>query len=62
METVNESLVMFTVEEFQNDFDNLMSRVEGGEHIAITNGQNTAVMMPADDELLRLYTEHNEGP
>ena len=62
METPNENLVMFTVEEVQNDFDNLMSRVEGGEHIAITNGQNTAVMMPADDELLRLYTEHNEGP
>jgi prevent-host-death family protein len=62
METPNEDLVMFTVEEFQNDFDNLMSRVESGEHIAITNGQNTAVMMPADEELLRIYTDHNEGP
>ena len=59
METPN---ALYTVEEFQDDFDNLMSRVENGEHITITNGSNTAVMIPADDELLRLYTEHNEGP
>ena len=59
METPN---ALYTVKEFQDDFDNLMSRVENGEHIAITNGENTAVMMPYDEELVRLYTEHNEGP
>lgn len=59
---MKEIIVTLTVEEFQNDFDNLMDRVKNGEHIAITNGQNTAVMIPADDELLKLYSEHNEGP
>jgi len=39
----------------------LITRVEKGEHIGVTNGKNTAIMVPADDELVRLYTEHNEG-
>lgn len=54
---------MYTVEEFQNDFDNLLARVENGEHIGITDGENTAVMIPADDELIKIYTElNNEAP
>lgn len=54
---------MYTVEEFQNDFDNLLARVENGEHIGITDGENTAVMIPADDELMKIYTElNNEAP
>ena len=40
---------IYTVEEFQERWDEMMSRVENGEHIGITNGKNTAVMMPADD-------------
>ena len=52
----------FTVEEFQNRFDELMERVENGEHLGIINenGQ-VAVMMPADDELIRIHTDHEEG-
>ena len=53
---------IYTVEEFQERWDEMINRVENGEHIAITNGENTAVMMPYDEELVRLYTEHNEGP
>jgi prevent-host-death family protein len=51
---------IFTVEEFQERFDELMSRVENGENIGIVNenGQ-AAVMMPADDELIRIHTELN---
>ena len=54
---------VFTVEEFQERFDELMERVENGEHLGIVNenGQ-AAVMMPADDDLIRIYTEHNEAP
>ena len=55
---------VFTVEEFQERFDELMSRVENGEHIGIVNedGQ-AAVMMPVDDELIRIHTEeNNEAP
>jgi len=51
----------YTVEEFQEDWENMIKRVENGEHIGITNGRNQAVMVPADDELIRIYTEHNEA-
>tara|TARA_R100001463_G_scaffold122931_1_gene179511 strand:+ start:52 stop:228 length:177 start_codon:yes stop_codon:yes gene_type:complete len=40
---------IYTVEEFQERWDEMITRVENGEHIGITNGKNTAVMMPADD-------------
>jgi prevent-host-death family protein len=51
---------VFSVEEFQERFDELMERVENGEHIGIINenGQ-AAVMMPADDELIRIHTDEN---
>jgi PHD/YefM family antitoxin component YafN of YafNO toxin-antitoxin module len=51
---------VFTVEEFQERFDELMERVENGEHLGIINesGQ-AAVMMPVDDELIRIHTELN---
>ena len=55
---------IFTVEEFQERWDELMSRVENGENIGIVNenGQ-AAVMMPADDEVIRIHTElNNEAP
>ena len=40
---------IYTVEEFQERWDEMIARVENGEHIGITNGKNTAVMMSADD-------------
>jgi prevent-host-death family protein len=51
---------VFTVEEFQERFDELMERVENGEHLGIINenGQ-AAVMIPADDDLIRIHTECN---
>ncbi len=55
---------IFTVEEFQERFDELIERVEGGEHIGIVdeNGK-AAVMIPADDDLIRIHTEeNNEAP
>ena len=40
-----------------------MERVENGETIGIENENgDKAVMVPADDELIRIYTEHNEAP
>ena len=55
---------VFTVEEFQERFDELMERVENGEHLGIINDQGqAAVMMPADNDLIRIYTElNNEAP
>jgi len=48
------------VEEFQERFDELMGRVENGETLGIVdeNGK-AAVMMPADDDLIRIHTELN---
>ena len=40
---------IYTVEEFQERWDEMITRVENGEHIGITNGTHTAVMIPADD-------------
>ena len=68
-----EELESFTIEEFQSDFDNLMSRVENGESFIIKDGDNSAVIVPynetikyaiestVDDEMIRLHTDHEEG-
>ena len=52
---------VYSVEHWQENWDELIERVEKGESIGVTNGKNTAIMMPADDELIRIYTDHNEG-
>ena len=51
---------VFTIEEWEENFDELFARVENGETIGIVkeDGQ-AAVMMPADDELIQIYTENN---
>ena len=39
-----------------------MDRVEKGETIGVENDKGErAVMTPADDELIRLYRDHEEG-
>ena len=50
---------IYTVEHLQENWEELISRVEDGESIGVTNGKNTAIMVPADDELIRIYTEQN---
>lgn len=58
-----DGLKRYTVEEFQEDFDNLMSLIENDKKsFVITSEYGEAVIMPADDELIRIYTEHNEAP
>ena len=68
-----EELQSFSVEEFQADFDNLMTRVENGELFIIQDGENSAVIVPynetikyavesvVDDELIHIHTNHEEG-
>jgi len=68
-----EDLQSFTVQEFQSDFDNLMSRVENGESFIIRDGDNSAVIVPynqtikyaiesvVDEELVDIHTDHEEG-
>ena len=51
---------IFTVQEFQDNFDNLVERVENGERIGIVNDDGSAaVMIPIDDNVYEMYTEEN---
>ncbi len=53
---------IYTVKEFQERWEEMIDRVENGESIGIINEKGqTAVMIPADDELIRMYTDHEEG-
>jgi len=47
------------MEYWQENWDAMISRVENGETLGIEDGKNKAVMVPADDELFRIYTENN---
>ena len=51
---------IFTLKEWEENFDELFDRVENGETIGIMreDGQ-AAVMMPADDEMIRIYRSEN---
>ena len=60
---VFELMEKYTVEEFQQDFDNLISMVENDKKsFIITSEYGETLITPADDELIRIYTEHNEAP
>lgn len=51
----------YTVEYWQDNWEELMSKVESGEHIGIVNEEgHKAVMLPADDELIKMYREMND--
>lgn len=51
----------YTVEHWQENWEELMSKVESGEHIGIVNDKgHKAVMLPADDELIKMYREMND--
>ena len=50
----------YTVAHWEENFDDLLGRVENGETIGIIGEDgNRAVMVPADDEIVKLYTELN---
>ena len=56
-----EDLESYTIEEWEENFDELIDRVEQGETLMITSDNGNAVMMPVDDELIRIYSEHDEA-
>jgi antitoxin (DNA-binding transcriptional repressor) of toxin-antitoxin stability system len=55
---------VFSVQEFQENWDELIDRVENGEIFGIVNENGSAaVIMPTDDPLYKMYTENNnEAP
>ena len=52
---------VFTLKEWEDNFDDLFARVENGETIGIVREDGTAaVFMPADEaEFLRIHTTEN---
>ena len=44
-----EKLSRYTVEEFQENFDALMKRVEAGEFIIIKDGDKSVIVVPFED-------------
>ena len=52
----------YSVQYWQKNRESMIERVEKGETIGVENEKGErAVMVPADDELIRIYTEHDEG-
>jgi len=48
------------VEYWQKNWEALVERVENGETIGIENENgNKAVMVPSDEEIIRIYTDNN---
>jgi hypothetical protein len=57
------NISFYTVEYWQNNWDEMVTRVENGETLGIEDKGNRAIMIPADDELIRIYNEqNNEAP
>lgn len=60
----------FTVEQFQENFDSLISRVENGESFIIDDGEREVVIMPYNtidddlqlqDEFVKNHKIHNDA-
>ena len=61
-DTINKpTMEIFTVQEWENRFDELFERVEKGETIGVVREDGkAAVFMPADEaDFLRIHTEDN---
>jgi hypothetical protein len=68
-----DQLQSYTVQQFQDEFDTLMTRVENGESFLIKDGNKSAVIVPynqtikmsidsvSDDEIVEIYTNHEEA-
>ena len=58
----NAAMKFYSVEYWQKNWEELMERVENGETIGIENKRGErAVMMPADEELIRIHTTHDDA-
>ena len=56
-----------SIEEFQQNFDELIERVESGESFIISSEYGSAMIVPytkdksTADDLIRIHTEHDEA-
>jgi PHD/YefM family antitoxin component YafN of YafNO toxin-antitoxin module len=65
-ESIKQLMETFTIEEFQEDFDNLLDRVENGESFIIKSECGDAIMMPYAEyyeasESIRCFCDHDDG-
>ena len=49
-----------TIKEFVEDSEDIIRRVEKGEKIAVTDGENSAVQEPSDEYIYKV--QNNDGP
>ena len=49
-----------TIEQFVDDQESILNRVEKGEKIAVTDGEVSAVLVPSDQYIYRV--NNDEGP
>ena len=49
-----------TIEEFVEDQEAILRRVERGEKIAVTDGEVSAVLVPSDQYIYKI--NNNDGP
>jgi antitoxin (DNA-binding transcriptional repressor) of toxin-antitoxin stability system len=49
-----------TIEEFVEDQESILKRVEKGEKIAVTDGEVSAVLVPSDQYIYKI--NNNDGP
>lgn len=66
-------MIQYTVKEFQENFDELIERVENGESFVIKSEHGNAVMIPynevvqileesgVSEDIIRIHTDHEEG-
>ena len=49
-----------TIEEFVEDQESILKRVEKGEKIAVTDGEVSAVLVPSDQYIYKI--NNSDGP
>ena len=49
-----------TIEQFVDDQEAILKRVEKGEKIAVTDGEVSAVLVPSDQYIYKI--NNNDGP
>ena len=53
-------MITLTIEQFVDDQEEILKRVEKGEKIAVTDGEVSAVLVPSDQYIYSM--NNNDGP
>lgn len=73
MSEIIDQFEKFTIDEFQENFDELLTRVENGESFMITSGHGNVMIIPYNDvieiledsdmdsDIIRMHTNHEDA-